>query len=100
MPRSPSDGGVKSLVRHAVALERRILAVFDHRHAEHPGVLERPAQQQRGRHGMAVVGDGDAAGLLQLGDVGQQLALRPLRDRADRIDPGECLGRLRQDLAR
>ena len=54
--------GVEALVRHAVALERRILAVIDHRHAAHRRVLERAAHQQRRQHRPAVVRDGDAAG--------------------------------------
>ena len=65
-----------ALVRHAVALERRILAVIDDRHVEHPGVLERPAHQQRRRHRPAVVRERDAAGGAQLADLGQLLAAR------------------------
>ena len=47
---------------------------------------------------MAVVGDGDAAGVLQLGDVGQLFALLPARDGADRVDPRQAgVGGLLQD---
>ena len=92
---------VKPLVGDAVAFERRVLAMLDHRHVEHPRVLERAAHQQRRRHRMAVVADGDAAGVTQLGDVGQQLALRSLGHRADRIDAREIgFSRLAQDQRR
>ena len=47
----------RPFVRHALALERRVLAVLDERHAEHAGVLHRAARQQRGRDRMAVVAD-------------------------------------------
>ena len=66
--------GVVPLMRDAVALERRILAVLDDRHSEHPGVLERAPQQDRRPDRMPVVCDGDAAGLAQIADVGEQLA--------------------------
>ncbi len=80
---------MKSLVRHAVALECRILAMLDDRHAEHPGVLECPSQQQCRRHRMPVVGDRHTSGLFQLGDVCEQLALRAFRDGANRVDARE-----------
>ena len=80
----------RTLVRDAVAFERRVLAVIDDRHAEHPGVLERAAHQQRRRHGPAVVGEGDAAGRLLRAELGELLAARAERDRADRIDAREA----------
>ncbi len=96
----PQRRGVKAFVRHAVALERLLLAVLDDRQIEHAGVLERAPHQHRRRHRMPVVGQRDAAGLLQLGDVGELLALLAARDRADRIDAGQVrLGGLRQDVA-
>ena len=62
-------------------------------------VFERPPHQQRRRHRPPIVGDRDAAGVLELGDVGQLLALLPARHRADRIDAREVgLGRLLQDV--
>ena len=76
----------RPFVRAAVALERLIFAVLDHRHAEHAGVLERAPRQKRRRDRMPIVGHGDASRRAQLGDVGQLLALLPARDRADRID--------------
>ncbi len=63
----------RALVRAAIAFERRVLAVLDERHVEHAGVLERPARQQRRRHRMTIVRDGDASGSAQLGDVGELL---------------------------
>ena len=48
--------------------------------------LERAAREDRRRHRQPVVGDRDAAGRLELGDVGELLALLPARHRADRID--------------
>ena len=81
--------GVEALVRDAVALERRVLAVVDDGHAEQARVLERAPHQQRRRHRPAVVGHGDAARLPQLAELGELLALRSTRDRADRVDARE-----------
>ena len=64
MPRSPSAEAWKPLVRDAVALQRLLLAVLDHRHVEHARVLERAPHQQRRRHRTPVVGHRDAARLL------------------------------------
>ncbi len=69
---------MKALVRHTVALEALVFAVLDYGHPEHASIFERAAQQQRGRDRMPIVGDRHAAGFLQFGDVGQQLALRAL----------------------
>ena len=92
---------VIALVRDAVALERRVLAVIDDRHAEHAGVLERPPHQQRRRHRPAVVGERDASGGLLLAELGQLLALRAERHGADRIDAREPrFRRLLQDELR
>ena len=88
-----------ALVRDAVALQRLLLAVLDDGHVEHARVLERPAHQQRRRHRTPVVGQRDAAGLLELGDIGQLLALLPARHGADRIDAREVgFGGLLQDV--
>ena len=51
------------------------------------GVLEGAAREDRRRDRQPVVGHRDAARLLELGDVGQLLALLAARHRADRIDP-------------
>ena len=82
--------GVEALVRHPVALERRILAVIDDRQAEHAGVLERAAHQQRRRHRPAIVRERDAAGGLLLAELGQLLAARARSTppRSDRPGPG------------
>ncbi len=94
----PERGGHRAFVDDAFALQRRVLAVFDERHAEHPGVLHGAAGQQRRRDGMAVVADGDAAGLLQFGDVGQLLAFLPARHRPNRVDARQGgVGGLLQD---
>ena len=67
-------GRLEALVRDAVALERRILAVVDDRQVEHARVLEGAPHDQRRRHRLAIVGDRDAPGGVQLGDVGELLA--------------------------
>jgi hypothetical protein len=91
--------GMKSFVRHPVGLQRLLLAVLDHRHAEHERVFERAAHQQRCRHRVAVVGDRHASSLSQLGDVGQLLALLATRHRADRVHAGQVRRRrLFQDV--
>ncbi len=59
--------------------------MFDDGHVEHARVLERASHQQRRRHRPAVVGNRDAARLLQLRDVGELFTPLPSRDRADRI---------------
>ena len=98
-PAQPERRRVKAFVRDAVALERLLLAVLDDRHVEHARVLERAPHQHRRRHRMPVVGQRDAAGLLQLGDVGELLALLPARHRADRVDARQVrFGRLLQDV--
>ena len=98
MPFRPSDAATGPSWATPSPFKRRVLAVLDQRHVEHAGVLHRPAGQQRRRHRMAVVADRDAAGLLQLGDVGELLAQLAARHRANRIDPGQAgIGRLAQD---
>ena len=67
--------GLKAFVRDAVALQRLLLAVLDDWQIEHAGVLECAAHQQRRRDRVAVVGQRHAAGLFQLGNVGELLAL-------------------------
>ena len=86
----PERRRVKALVRDAVALERLLFAVLDHRHVEHAGIFERAAHQQRRRHRPPIVGERHAAGLPQLGDVGELLARpgRATRRRSDRRAPG------------
>ena len=62
-------------------------------------VLERAPHQQRRRHRPAIVGQRDAAGLLQLGDVGELLAFLAARHGANRIHAREVgLGGLLQDV--
>ena len=91
-------GRNRPLVRNAVALQGLVLAVLDHRHVEHAGVLKRAPRQQRRRDRQAIVSHGHATGFFQLGDVGEFFALLPTRDRTDGIDPGQVrLGRLLQD---
>ena len=77
--------GDVAFVRDAVALERRILAVVDDRHAEHARVFERAPHQQRRRDRPAIVGERDAAGGLLFAEFGELVALRADRHRADRI---------------
>ena len=75
--------------------------MLDHRHSEHARVLERAAQEDRGRHRMAVVGDRHAAGLAEVANVGEQLAFRRPRHRADRIHARQVRFRcFRQDVRR
>ena len=100
-PAQAERRGVVALVRDAIALERRVLAVVDDRHAEHAGVLERAAHQQRRRHRPAVVGERDAPGGLLLAELGELIALGPERDGADRIHARELrFGRLLEDELR
>ena len=63
--------------------------MLDDRHPEHPRVLERPSHQQRRRDRMPIVGDRHASGLLQLGDVREQLPFRALRNGSNRVDVRE-----------
>ena len=90
MPFSPSAAARGPSCAQPSALSDEVLAVLDHRHVEHARVLERAARQQRRRHRMTIVGDCDAAGGAQLGDVGELLAFLSARDRADRIHASEA----------
>ena len=75
--------------------------MIDDGQAEHAGVFERPAHQQRRRDRPAIVRERDAAGGLLLAELRQLLAFRADRHRADRIDAGEVrLGRLLDDELR
>ena len=101
MPAQSERRGVEPFVRDPVALERRILAVLDDWQAEHAGVFERPAHQQRGRDRPAIVREGDAAGRLLFAELGQLLAFRSNRHRPDRIDTREVrFGGLLEDELR
>ena len=83
------SGCVEAFMRHAVGLQRLLLAVFDDGDAKHLRILERATHQERGGHRTAIVGDRHTSGFPQLGDVRQFLALLAAGDRADRIDAGE-----------
>ena len=101
MPRSPSDAATGPSCATPSPFSDLILAVLDHRHVEHAGVLERAPRQDRRRHRQAIVGHRDAAGFLQLGDVGELFALLAARDGANRIDAREArFGRLLQNQPR
>ena len=78
--------GVVALVHHALVDQVDVLAVVEHRHAKRGAVLHRKAHQQRVHHGLAVVGDGDRAGLGHVADLGHVLALEALGHRADGVD--------------
>ncbi len=94
-------GRVISLVRHAFTLQRRIFAVFEHRHVEHARILQRAPHQQRRLHRPSIIGNADAAGRAQLRDVGELIAVRALRDGADRVHACEAgLRRFLQDVLR
>ena len=75
----------RAFVRAAVAFQRLIFAVLDHRHVEHARVLERAAREDRRRHRQPVIGHRHAAGLFQFGDVGELFALLSPRHRANWI---------------
>ena len=71
------------------------------REAEGLRVLEGAAHHARARHRLAVVGERDAAGLAQVAELGELLALLAARDGADRVDAHRALGaRLLEDRAR
>jgi hypothetical protein len=74
-PAQAERRGVVPLVRDAIPLERRILAVVDDGQAEHTRVLESTAHQERRRHRAAVVGERYAAGRLLLAELGKLRAL-------------------------
>ena len=98
-PAEPERRRLVPFVRDAVALQRLLLAVFDHRDVEHARVFERAAHQQRRRHRMPIVGHGHTSRGFQLGDVGELLALLTARHGADRIDAREIrVRRLAQDV--
>ena len=59
--------------------------MIDDRHAEHARVLERATHQQCGRNRPAIVGKRDAPGMSLFAELGELLAFRSDRHRADRI---------------
>ena len=89
MPAQTETQRPLALVHHAARRERLVLAVIHHGQVEAARVLHRAAHHARRRDGPPVVRDGDDAGALHLAHLGQLLALRPLRDRADGEDVGE-----------
>jgi hypothetical protein len=76
----------RPLVHHALSRQPAIFLVGDDRQVEHGAVLERVAHQAAVHDRLAVVGDGDDAGLAHLADLGQALAGEPDGHGADRID--------------
>ena len=95
-PRKPERVRVEALVHLPVLDERRVLAVIgDHDIVERLRVDERVAKQPRGGHALPVVAEHPDAGLHHLADLGERLALEPLRDGAHREDVAEA-GRGRQ----
>ena len=78
--------GLETLVRDAVTLERRVLAVVDHRQVEHRRVLEGAPHQQRRGHRAGHRRRWRRSRRLELRDVREQLARRAARDGANRID--------------
>ena len=82
----PELGGDDALVHGRALREVLVLGVADHRRAERQRVLHRPAIEIRIHDALAVVGERHAAGLGQLGELGQLLAAEPARHRADRVD--------------
>ncbi len=81
----PEIGGHEPLVHGPAVRELAVLRVADDRHAEGQGVLHRPAVELRVHHALAVVGEGDAAGLGLLGQLRELRALEVAAHRADRI---------------
>jgi hypothetical protein len=61
----------------------RLLAVLRDQGVEHLGVLERLAHHRSVRDADAVVAERDGAARVHRAELGQLLALAPLRDRAD-----------------
>ena len=74
--RQPEPRGDLALVHDAVARERRVLLVQGDDPADELLVLERLAQQPRAVDGLAVVGEAERAGLLELGHLGQRVAVQ------------------------
>ena len=90
-PRRPSTVDTGPSFMQALLGERRLLAVVDDREVEGLRVLEGPAHDAGARHRLAVVGERDAAGLLQVAELGELLALLAAGDGADRVDPHRAL---------
>ena len=81
-PPSPELGGDGAVVHVPAARERRLLAVERERPARELGVLECAPEQRRRDDRPAVVGERDRAGVAELAQLGQLLALqRPSRSR-------------------
>ena len=74
-PRSPRRVLTRALVHLRALGERVILGVLDERQVERARVLERAAHDVAARDAAAVVADGDGAGVLEVGHLGERLAL-------------------------
>ncbi len=79
-------GGDEALVHGASMRKMLILGMADDGHAEGQGVFHGPAVDLGIHHALAVVGEGDAARLGELGHLRELLALEPTGDRADWVD--------------
>ncbi len=91
-PRRPSSDVPVTFVHHAVGHERIILAMVHHRQAEHFRVFARAAHEIVVLHAMAVVGDGDDAGLFQPADGREFLAGNAFGNRAGDEDIHDAFG--------
>src|SRR6185437_16866126 len=54
--------------------QRRILTVVDHRQPQRTAIIHHLTKKARGGDGLAIVADGDCAGLLHRSDVSKVLA--------------------------
>ena len=76
--RQPEQRAPVAFVHDAVADEIVILAMIEHRHADHARIFDRAAHQLVILHAMAVIGDRDDAGLRERADRRQLFARRGL----------------------
>ena len=85
--RQAETRGDRAIVDDAAAAEGVVLRSQPDAVAEGGGVFHRPQQHQGVVDRHVGLGEGDAAGLGQLGHLGERLPGEFLRQRADRVDP-------------
>ena len=87
-PRQPQNGGYRALVHDAVTGQHAVLAMRQHRQAEHAAVFHGAAHQPGAGDALRAIRQGHDAGLVHAADFGQRLALQDRGRGADRVEPG------------
>ncbi len=77
--------GHGALMRDAVTLEGRVLAVLDDRHIKHRRIFQRTPHQHRRAHGVSIIGERHTPGRAEVAHLGHLVAALPHRHGTNRI---------------